>query len=87
MKPMKVFEWPTIHGYDDIADLSAIRGADGAIYSAWVPSWQERLAVLFGQPVVVGVLSQQQPPITLVVGRQSIPQASATEKQGTEESR
>lgn len=56
-----------------IADLPVVRGIDGALYSAWLPSWREWWRVLLGAPVVIGVLQQRQPPIMVEVGVERIP--------------
>lgn len=55
-----------------IKDLEGVRGQDGAIYSCWKPSLRERFHLLFGQPVIVGVLSDRQPPLCVKVGRENI---------------
>ena len=73
MIPIAEKSWAVIRGHEDIADLSVFCGGDGAIYSLWRPSISERLRVLIGFPVVVGVLSARQPPITVKVGRDAIP--------------
>lgn len=73
MIPIDEKGWAVMKGRDEIADLSTFRGDDRAIYSLWKPSWGERLRALFGVPVVVGVLSERQPPITVKVGRENIP--------------
>lgn len=76
MKPIAEEGWPVIKGYADVADLSARRGMDDALYSLWQPSRTERLRILFGAPVAVGVLARKHPPITVVVGRNMIPLAA-----------
>lgn len=73
MKPIDEKGWAVMKGRDEIADLSTFRGDDRAIYSLWRPSWRERFRLLIGVPVVVGVLSERQPPITVKVGRECIP--------------
>ncbi len=73
MKPIDRSDWQTMKGYEDIADLSVVRGDDGALYSLWRPSIKERVRIAFGVPVAVGVLSQCQPPITVVVGENNVP--------------
>ena len=73
MKPIDEKGWAVMKGRDEIADLSTFRGEDSAIYSLWRPSLAERLRLLVGVPVVVGVLSERMPPITVKVGRENIP--------------
>lgn len=82
MMPTKINGAVTIKGYGDIADLEAVRGNDGALYSAWRPNWRERIFVALGLPVCVGVLSQRQPPITVIVGVDLIPRAAASRDGG-----
>jgi len=59
-----------------IQDLEGVRGVDGAIYSCWKPSLREKVRLLLGHPVVVGVISPKQPPICVKVGREQIAIAS-----------
>ena len=80
MKPIKFGKLYSVvaKGYEHervgtIVDLDIHVGDDGALYSSWKPSWQERLMVLIGKPIVVGVLAKQQPPITLLVGEEHVP--------------
>lgn len=61
----------------EIADLHATRGEDGALYSLWRPSLFERVCLVFGAPVAVGVLSERQPPIAVKVGEANIPLRAA----------
>ncbi len=74
MKPTKIDHKKKIiwKGYESkdpsigrIEDLEAVRVADGAITSAWKPSWREWWAMLFGAPVWVGVITQQLPPVRI----------------------
>lgn len=37
----------------------------GNVISCWKPTWQERFALLFGQPIWVWVTGLKQPPICL----------------------
>jgi hypothetical protein len=67
MKPIVVEGWTTWKGGEGVEDLSACRGTDGAIYSLWRPSIKERLQMLFGRPIVLGVLSDRQPPVSVTV--------------------
>lgn len=73
MIPIDEKGWKVFKGSDEVKDLATFRGTDGALCSLWRPSLAERLRVLFGAPVVAGVLSERQPPITLRVGRENIP--------------
>jgi len=78
MKPIADKGWTVLNGGSredgaKIEELAVLRAADDALYSLWRPSWDERLKILIGNPVAVGVLSQRQPPITVVVGRAKIP--------------
>jgi hypothetical protein len=75
MKPITMKEWTTHRGVGEIADLSAVRGDDGALYSLWRPSLRELWRMICGHPVTLGVLSQRQPPVTVAVGADSIPGA------------
>jgi hypothetical protein len=59
-----------------IQDLEGVRGEDGAIYSCWEPDWIEKIKLLFGRPLVIGVMSTKQPPICVKVGRDKIAVAS-----------
>ena len=74
MKPgkFKKVHSSVARGYDNIADLDIHRSDEGAIYSAWRPSLAERIKILFGQSVIVGVLSERQPPITVIVGEKTL---------------
>jgi hypothetical protein len=56
-----------------IRDLGIYHAEDGALYSIWRPTWRERLSLIFGKPIVVGVLSNRQPPMTVQVGEDRIP--------------
>jgi hypothetical protein len=60
-----------------IRDLAVYRASDGALYSTWRLSWKERLAVLFGKPVVVGTLAHKVNPMTVLVGEDMIPTEDA----------
>lgn len=57
------------------ADLPLLRGADGALYSAWLPTPEERARIAAGDPVVLGVWAERTPPVTVLVGAESIPVA------------
>lgn len=73
MKPIEEKGWTVLKGRDEIADLATFRGDDTAIYSLWRPSLVEKFRIIIGVPVVVGVLSDRQPPIAVKVGRENIP--------------
>jgi len=64
------YEHPTVGA---IQDLSVVRAGDGAIYSAWKPNWRECLDIVLGRLIVVGVLTDRQPPMAVVVGEDMIP--------------
>lgn len=58
-------------GYDHpavgtIENLEIIRCSDNALYSAWRPTWRERLRLIFGARLWIGVLSNRQPPLTVL---------------------
>lgn len=40
---------------------------EGVIYSFWRPSIRERIALLFGRSVQLGVVSNAQPPVSIEV--------------------
>lgn len=40
----------------------------GGFRSAWHANWKERLAILFGRPVMLTVLCSQHPPVMIGVG-------------------
>jgi hypothetical protein len=48
--------------------LEVIRCGDGALWSAWRPSFVESIKILFGAPIRVGILSERQPPIVVILG-------------------
>lgn len=73
MRPVNKQGWMVFKGRGEIADLHATRGEDGALYSLWRPSIFERVCLIFGAPVAVGVLSERQPPIAVKVGEGNIP--------------
>ena len=61
-------------GYDSpsvgtIRNLEAVRGIDGAIYSAWRVTWRDWVRMFFGAKVWVAVIADVQPPISVVCGR------------------
>lgn len=58
-------------GYDhprvgNIENLEIIRADDGALYSAWRPTWRESLRILTGARIWIGVMGHRQPPITVL---------------------
>lgn len=59
-----------------IQNLEGVRGEDGAIYSCWQPDLIEKIKLLLGRPLVIGVMSSKQPPICVKVGRENIAVAS-----------
>jgi hypothetical protein len=54
-------------GQPEYFPLEVRRGPDGALWSAWEPSWRDWFLMLFGRPVRVGVLANRQPPILVLV--------------------
>lgn len=54
-------------GQPEYFPLEVRRGTDGALWSAWVPSWSDIWRMLFGNPIRIGVLSEKQPPIIVLV--------------------
>ena len=56
-------------------DLPLLRGADGVLYSAWLPTDEERARIAAGDPIVLGVMADRTPPVCLSVGAESIPVA------------
>lgn len=55
-----------------IRDLGVYRSPAGVLYSTWRPGWGDRLRLLLGQPIVVGVLAVRQPPMCVAVGEETI---------------
>ncbi len=58
-------------GYDhprvgNIENLEIIRCNDGALYSAWRPTWREVFRILFGARLWIGVLGDRQPPLIVM---------------------
>ena len=54
-------------GQPEYLPLEVTRGAHGALWSAWRPSWHELLLILLGRPIRIGILSERQPPIVVEV--------------------
>ena len=54
-------------GQPEYLPLEIRRGEEGALWSSWVPSWRERLSLLFGGRVRLGILSTKQPPVFVTV--------------------
>jgi len=54
-------------GQPEYLPLEVRRCEQGALWSAWKPSWKEWLQILLGEPIRVGILAQRQPPIMVVV--------------------
>lgn len=79
MKPMNPRRTTfTATGYEHpvvgaIRDLAIFTGSDDALYSWWRPTLRERISLIFGKPIVIGVLSGRQPPMTVLVGEGSVP--------------
>lgn len=51
-----------------IRDLAVYVDGQGAIWSTWRPTFWEWLRLVVGFPIVVGVLSNRQPPMSVMVG-------------------
>lgn len=52
-----------------IGDMEAVRGPDGSLYSRWkAESWRERLRFLLTGKLWIGVMTDRQPPVTVVIG-------------------
>lgn len=54
-------------GQPEYFPLEVTRGPDGALWSAWRPGLLERMRLLFGTPIRVGILSKLQPPIIVAL--------------------
>jgi hypothetical protein len=54
---------------DDGFDAIPIRQAEGVMYSYWRPTLADRLRILFGAHVGLGVSAQKHPHVTLQVKR------------------
>lgn len=55
---------------EECSPLAVCQLDDGACLSRWVPSWRERLALLFGAPLWLWVVSgRTQPPVALEICR------------------
>ena len=54
-------------GQPEYYPLEVVRGGEGALWSAWKPSWREWWMMLTGAPVSIGILARQQPPIIVEV--------------------
>ena len=50
-------------GQPEYLPLEIVRDEQGALWSAWRANWRERLLILLGYPVRIGILAQRQPPI------------------------
>ena len=57
-------------GQPEYLPLEVVRGEEGALWSAWKPSWSEWWAMLLGSPIRIGILTKAQPPIIVCVLRQ-----------------
>lgn len=42
---------------------------DGVHYSVWRPSWRQRLGLLFGRCVVLGIMSREHPPVSIGISK------------------
>lgn len=51
------------HG--ECVGLPVVDGGDGVIYSYWRVPFRERLAILFGKPILLGVAGNSHPPVNL----------------------
>lgn len=49
--------------------LEIKRGEEGALWSAWKPSWSDIFWMMMGMPIRLGILADRQPPIFLKVGK------------------
>ena len=62
-----------------IADLSVIRGVEGFLWSAWKPTFKERIEILFGRCIWLGVQSYKQPVVCMTIAKTpeefTVPQA------------
>lgn len=54
-------------GQPEYFPLEISRGPEGALWSAWRPSLKERLRILFGAPLRIGILANKQPPIMVTL--------------------
>ena len=74
MKPIKIeHENAKLYkGFDSkkigkVEDLWVLPGDDGAKWSAWVPTFREKVKILFGFPIWVGIYSESQPPVGFLI--------------------
>ena len=56
------------NGQPEYHPLEVARLENGSLYSGWKPSLRERVKLLFGARIWVGLLTNQQPPIHVLVG-------------------
>lgn len=56
-------------GWDEQADGTCmdlhVAAADGVMFSYWRPSWRERLSLIFGGHIRLGVFASGHPPVSL----------------------
>jgi len=73
MKPLLTDRVRILSGEGVHEDLPVVIGRDGIAYSLWSLTLGERLRVLFGSPVAIGVMADRHPPITVGVGLEYVP--------------
>jgi len=54
-------------GQPEYFPLEVRRCEQGALWSAWKPSWKDWFMMLFGRPIRIGILAERQPPILVMV--------------------
>ena len=76
MMPVKTGEAGSVtwRGYDSqtlgrIENLDAVRTDDGVLWSCWSLTWREKLAIVLGSKLWLGVSAERQPPVAMAVGR------------------
>lgn len=61
-------------GTGHVKHMKAIRGFDQATYSCWKPTFIEKVMIILGFPVVLGILTNGSvPPSTIGVGERFVP--------------
>ena len=62
-------------GQPEYLPLEVVRGEEGALWSCWKPSIRERIMLLLGSDIAVGILAHKQPPIMVRLSARRKPSA------------